>query len=141
MGKHHTATFKAHLVRELLREDKTISQIATAHGIHPNQLSKWKAVALQGLPGLFERRDATSVLQAAHAQQITDLYAEIGRLTTHVAWLKKNRWRAKVLGARASRPSSRWTRDGRDARAPRSISPDLPRANESPATNRPRLVL
>jgi len=89
MGKHHTATFKAHLVRELLREDKTISQIATAHGIHPNQLSKWKAVALQGLPGLFERRDATSVLQAAHEQQITDLYAEIGRLTTHVAWLTK----------------------------------------------------
>ncbi len=89
MGKHHTATFKAHLVRELLREDKTISQIATEHGIHPNQLSKWKAVALQGLPGLFERRDAATVLQAAHEQQITDLYAEIGRLTTHVAWLKK----------------------------------------------------
>ncbi len=47
MGKHHTATFKAHLVRELLREDKTISQLAAEHGIHPNQLSKWKAVALQ----------------------------------------------------------------------------------------------
>ncbi len=91
MGKHHTAAFKAHLVRELLREDKTISQIATEHGIHPHQLSKWKAVALQGLPGLFERRVsvATTVLQAAHEQQITDLYAEIGRLTTHVTWLKK----------------------------------------------------
>ena len=89
MGKHHTATFKAHLVRELLREDKTISQLATEHGIHPNQLSKWKAVALQGLPSLYDRSDSVATLKASHDQQVTDLYAEIGRLTTQVAWLKK----------------------------------------------------
>jgi len=89
MGKHHSPAFKARVVREALREEKTISQLAAEHGIHPNQISTWKATALQGLPGLFERRDATAYLVAAHDQQVTDLYAEIGRLTTQLAWLKK----------------------------------------------------
>jgi putative transposase len=89
MGKHHSPAFKARVVREALREEKTISQLAAEHGVHPNQISTWKATALQGLPGLFERRDATAHLVAAHEQQVTDLYAEIGRLTTQLAWLKK----------------------------------------------------
>ncbi len=54
MRKHHSAAFKAQVVQDLLREEKTIAQLATEHGIHPNQLSKWKATALRGLPGLFE---------------------------------------------------------------------------------------
>jgi transposase-like protein len=92
MGKHHTATFKAHLVRELLREDKTIGQLAAEHGIHPNRLSKWKAIALQGLPSLYDRSDSVATLEAAHDQQVTDLYAEIGRLTTQVALAQQTIW-------------------------------------------------
>ena len=90
MRKHYTAAFKAQIVQEVLREDKLISQIASAHGIHPNLIGQWKAQALQGLPSLFENAHATEEkLRAAHEQQLTALYAEIGRLTTHVAWLKK----------------------------------------------------
>ena len=90
MRKHYTATFKAQIVQEVLREDQLISQIASAHGIHPNLIGQWKAQALQGLPSLFENAHATEEkLRAAHEQQLTALYAEIGRLTTHVAWLKK----------------------------------------------------
>ena len=90
MRKRYTAAFKAQIVQEVLREDKLISQIASAHGIHPNLIGQWKAQALQGLPSLFENAHATEEkLRAAHEQQLTALYAEIGRLTTHVAWLKK----------------------------------------------------
>jgi putative transposase len=46
-------------------------------------------IALEGLPGLFEKQDSTAELKAAHEQQLTELYAEIGKLTTQVAWLKK----------------------------------------------------
>jgi transposase len=46
-------------------------------------------LAIAGLPSLFDRRDATEDLKAAHEQQLSDLYAEIGRLTTQLAWLKK----------------------------------------------------
>ena len=37
--KIHTATFKAQVVQQVLREDKTLAQIAAQHGIHPNQIS------------------------------------------------------------------------------------------------------
>ena len=87
--KYYTPTFKAQLVQELLREEKTVGQLASEHGIHPNGLSTWKRTALEGLPTLFVRGDGTAALKATHEQQVEDLYAQIGRLTTQVAWLKR----------------------------------------------------
>lgn len=52
--------------------------------------ANWRAVALEGLPGLFEKQDSTAELRRAHEQQLTELYAEIGKLTTQVGWLKKS---------------------------------------------------
>jgi transposase len=90
MRKRYSPEFKAQLVQELLKEDKPINQIATENGIHPNQLNRWKATALKGLPSLFaEGRAAEKVAAADHEQQINDLYAQIGKLTTQLAWLKK----------------------------------------------------
>ncbi len=65
------------------------AKIATEYEVHPTQLKNWRAVALEGLPALFEKQDNTVALQAAHEQQLTELYAEIGKLTTQVTWLKK----------------------------------------------------
>ena len=49
----------------------------------------WKAIALAGLPSLYKRPDSVDTLRATHDQQVTDLDAEIGRLTAQVAWLKQ----------------------------------------------------
>lgn len=90
MRKRYTNVFKAQVVQELLREEKTIAQMAAEHGVHPNQLSKWKATALKGLPSLFnDEQKAVEAVKAAHEQQVNELYTEIGRLTTQLAWLKK----------------------------------------------------
>src|SRR3712207_9088805 len=89
MNRTYTPAFKARLVQELLKETKTISQLAAEYGIQPNLLGTWKATALQGLPSLFERRDSLAALQAAHEQQVQELYAQIGRRATQVAWLRK----------------------------------------------------
>jgi transposase-like protein len=90
MRKQYSAAFKARVVQELLKEEKTLAQIAAAYEVHPTQLKNWRALALEGLPGLFEKQDSTAELKAAYEQQLTELYAEIGKLTTQVAWLKKN---------------------------------------------------
>jgi transposase-like protein len=87
--KHYPPAFKAQLVQELLREEKTVSELASQHGIHPNQLHKWRSIALEGLPSLFSRTDSTAALKSEHAQQLEELYAQIGRLTTQLAWLKR----------------------------------------------------
>jgi transposase-like protein len=89
MKKTYSSTFKAQVILELLKETKTISQLATEHSVHPNILRTWRDQALKDFASLFERRDSLAVAQAAHTQQIEELYAEIGRLTTHVTFLKK----------------------------------------------------
>ncbi len=112
MGQHYSTAYKARIVQELLREDKTMGQIAAESGVHPHQRGRWKALASQGLPRLFDRRDATIDLKATHEQQVTDLDAEIGRLTTQVAWLKKI-WPRACLGRSAWRWWSMRTRNCR----------------------------
>ena len=90
MKKKYTASFKAQIVQEILKEEKTMVQIASEHGIHPQQLTDWKAIALRGMPNLFgEDRKTAAALKAGYEQQLQELYAEIGRLSTQLAWLKK----------------------------------------------------
>jgi len=89
MRKQYTAAFKAKLVQELLKEEKTLAQIASDYEVHPTQLKKWRTTALEGLSSLFERQDSTAELKEAYEKQLTELYAEIGKLTTQVTWLKK----------------------------------------------------
>jgi transposase-like protein len=67
MRKRYTAQFKAEIVEEILKEEKTIGQIASEQGIHPNQLNRWKGVALEGLPSLFSNA-GHSLLRAAMRQ-------------------------------------------------------------------------
>lgn len=90
MRKHYSPSFKAQVVLELLKGDKTVAQIASEHQVHPTQLNQWKALALKDLSKLFsEDHKAETELQVAHQKELDELYAEIGRLTTQVAWLKK----------------------------------------------------
>ena len=89
MRKHYSATFKAEAVRELMKEEKTISQLAAEIEVHPTQLKEWKKIALTGLPELFSRDGKASEQNKEHEQQVNELYGEIGRLTTQVNWLKK----------------------------------------------------
>jgi transposase-like protein len=90
MKKSYTATFKAQLVLELLKETKTISQLGAEYEVHPNVLRAWRDQAVKELPAVFEKRDSLIDAQAVHAKQLEELYAEIGRLTTHVNFLKKS---------------------------------------------------
>src|SRR4029078_8307618 len=89
MRKRHTSAFKAQIVAQALKEEKTLTQIASENDIHPNQISAWNATALSGLPTLFERASKGAHDQTAQQQQLEELYATIGPLSTQVAWLKK----------------------------------------------------
>jgi transposase len=89
MKKVYTSAFKAQVALDLLKEEKTLSQLSTEYGVHANVLRDWRTQALKGLPTVFERRDDVAELKATHAQQLEDLYAQIGRLTTQLTWLKK----------------------------------------------------
>ena len=89
MKKVYTSAFKAQVALDLLKEEKTLNQLSTEYGVHANVLRDWRTQALKGLPTVFERRNDVAELKASHAQQLEDLYAQIGRLTTQLTWLKK----------------------------------------------------
>jgi len=88
--KQYTPEEKARLVLEALRGERTINEIASENNIHPNMLWRWKAAAEKNLYILFqdnaakERRD-----KKAHEEEVQELYAQIGKLTTQNEWLKK----------------------------------------------------
>lgn len=90
MKKRYTTQQKARIVLEILKEERSVSQLASEHGIHPNQLYKWKAQAIEKLPEVFddEHKDEKA-LKIEYDRQIKELYAEIGKLSTQLAWLKK----------------------------------------------------
>ncbi len=89
MKKTYTSAFKAKLVLELLKGDKSLSQLASEHKVHPNQLRNWRDLALQDFASLFDKKQQSADLQASLERQAEELYAQIGRLTTQVNWLKK----------------------------------------------------
>lgn len=74
MRKNHTANFKAQLVLEMLKEEKTVSELASTYGVHPTMLHRWKKQAVADLPGLFERNKDAKAAQEASEQRIEELY-------------------------------------------------------------------
>ncbi|MEB3102704.1 transposase [Ferviditalea candida] len=84
---------KARIVLEILKEEKSVSQLASEHGIHTNVLNRWKTEAIQNLPQLFvDDRKGITRMKNDYEQQINELYAEIGKLTSQLSWLKKKIW-------------------------------------------------
>jgi putative transposase len=84
--KQHTAEFKAKVVKEILKGEKTISQLASEYGVHTSQLYKWREHALAALPPLFDEQSSKEFAEkeAGWEKEREALYAEIGRLTSAV---------------------------------------------------------
>ena len=81
---------KSRLVLEVLKGERTINEIAVENNVHPNVLARWKREAIEGLPSIFEDNSSQKRKeQKAHEQEIQELYAQIGKLTTQNEWLKK----------------------------------------------------
>lgn len=87
MTKRYSAAIKAKIVIELLKEEKTLTQLSSEYGVSTKQLTRWRNYALAEMPRLFESN--SHKMQEKHESKINELYAEIGRLTTQVNWLKK----------------------------------------------------
>ena len=86
--KHYGTDLKVKVVLEILKEEKTLTQLASEYKIHYSQLLKWKKQVLEGLPHLFSD-SRTEALKTAHEKEVTALYQEIGQLMTQLNWIKK----------------------------------------------------
>ena len=78
--QQYTADFKAKVVKEMLREEKTIRQLAAEYEVHSNMLYRWREQMLAGLPSLFRDQAAHDLAEkeAEWEKEREALYAEIG---------------------------------------------------------------
>ena len=82
--------FKAKVVLEALREESTIQEIAVKHGVHPNQISQWKAQAIAGMADLFERPNKKSEDVRKQEEKENEYLKTIGEQKVELDYLKKS---------------------------------------------------
>jgi putative transposase len=85
--KTHDSTFKAKVALEAVKGEKTIAQISSEYGVHPNQISKWKKKLLQELPELFSEKRRSQDINKEELE--AELYRQIGQLKVELEWVKK----------------------------------------------------
>lgn len=81
-------SFKARVALDALKERESLAQLAAKHGVHANQVSKWKKELLESAPGVFgdsaaKRRDGE------REREESQLFEKIGRVEMENEWLRK----------------------------------------------------
>ena len=86
--RQYEAAFKARVALEAVKGEKTVAQVASEYGVHPNQVRQWKEHLLNVLPELFS--DRRKRRDEERDQKEAELYQQIGQLKVENDWLKKN---------------------------------------------------
>lgn len=85
--RQYSGKYKFQVALEAVKGQKTISELASEHRIHPNQIRDWKRKLMEGGADVFERNNGRR--EQEQATQEAELYEQIGRLKMELEWLKK----------------------------------------------------
>jgi transposase-like protein len=85
--RQYSPEYKFKTALEAAKGTKTLSEMSSDTGVHPNQISQWKGQLLDNGPSLFRRNDVRQ--QRKQEQLEAELYEQIGRLKMELEWLKK----------------------------------------------------
>jgi transposase-like protein len=86
--RQHSGEFKARVALAALKEQQTVSELASHFGLHPSQIQNWKRHLLDGAPELFQNPQEKN-RRGSDQSEVAELYEQIGRLKMELEWLKK----------------------------------------------------
>jgi len=90
--REYSPEYKAKIVLEVLKEERTMSEIASREGINVNQIGNWKHEFLENAGRVFgksrdEKAAASEVREMKEKER--EYQAKVGQLTLEVDFLKK----------------------------------------------------
>ena len=86
--RQHSPAFKAKVVLEALKEEKTIAELASEFEIHPKMLTSWRKEFLANASSLFEDKRKKKA-EPTEKALIEDLYKQIGKQKVELDFLEK----------------------------------------------------
>ena len=90
MGKirrSHSSAFKAKVAFEAMKKEKTMAQLSSEYGVHPNLINQWKRRMLAELPEIFSKKKSKQKQDTE--ELVSELYRQIGQLKVELDWVKK----------------------------------------------------
>ncbi|MDV2992735.1 MAG: hypothetical protein N4J56_002389 [Chroococcidiopsis sp. SAG 2025] len=78
--KQYSPQFKAKVALEAIRGEKTVSELASQHEVHPTMINNWKRQLLEEASTLFEKGSEANKVEENQQAQIDELYRQIGQL-------------------------------------------------------------
>ena len=94
--RNHSADFKAKVALAAVRDDRTLSELASQFDVHPNQITQWKIQLLERAGDVFGTRSGTPEKPV----DVKTLHAKIGELALENDFLEGALVKAGLLSAK-----------------------------------------
>ncbi len=91
-AKEYSPEFKFKIVKEILRQEKTQTELSQEHGMPPCTLRAWLNQFLENGDSVFTGRNQDKIFKdeiKSKEKEIEELHKTVGQLTVTVNWIKK----------------------------------------------------
>jgi transposase len=87
MKKNFNAEFKAKIVLEAFKGEKTSTELSSLYEVHRSQINTWRRQAEEQIINAFNGKGEKD--KKDNSNTIDELYRQIGQLRVENEWLKK----------------------------------------------------